>query len=104
MPDWKAIMDEAERLANSLIALNVDLSEAGRLSDYFIYKSYNSQAVSEYLKAMSENPPPRSRRSQMHFKNLRQIWDGWKSSLSDPKDKAIAWGWGVKKARAKRLK
>ncbi len=101
MTDWDAILAEAEQLAGWLLGYNVDLAEASKLLDYFVYKGYDSAAVGRYLTKMSENPPPRSRRSQMHFQNLKQIWDGWRTNLNG-QDKARAWGWAVRNARARR--
>jgi len=101
MPDWDAIMSEAERLANWFLHRNVDLAEAQKLLEYFARKDFDSDAVSKYLDAMSQNPPPRSKRSQKHFRNLKQIWDEWQTSL-EGQDKARAWGWGVREARVRR--
>lgn len=101
MPNWDAILNEAERLAESLLKQNVDLSEAEKLLHYFVYKGCDSTAISKYLSEMSENPPPRSRRSQMYFSGLKRIWEGWKTDLG-PEDKARAWGWAVRQVRAKR--
>jgi hypothetical protein len=101
MTDWDAILTEADQLAGRLIRQNVDLAEAARLLDYFVYKDCDSAAVSKYLAQMSQSPPPRSRRSQMHFRNLRQIWDGWRTQLKG-EDKARTWGWAVREARVRK--
>lgn len=101
MPNWDAIMDEAERLADQLLKQGVDLAEAEKLLHYFAYKDFSSRAVSEYLTEMSQNPPPRSKRSQIHFRNLKQIWDSWRTNL-EPADKARAWGWAVREVKARR--
>jgi len=101
MVDWETIMKEAQWLATQFLRLNVDLAEAEKLLDYFAYKDFDSGAVSKYLDLMSQNPPPRSKRSQKHFSNLKQIWDDWRTKLGG-RDKARAWGWGVREARAKR--
>lgn len=102
MTDWDAILTEAERLANWLLQQNVDLAEAAKLLDYFVYKDCDSAAVGRYLAAMSQNPPPRSRRSQVHFRNLKQIWDNWKTNLQG-EDKVRAWGWAVREARVRKV-
>jgi dsDNA-binding SOS-regulon protein len=96
MPDWDAIMDEAERLAELLQQKQIDLSEAEKLLGYFVYKNYDPAAVSRYLDIMSKNPPPRSKRSQ----SLKEIWSGWRTDLAGA-DKARAWGWAVRIARTK---
>jgi len=98
MPDWDAIMDEAERLAGLLQQKQIDLSEAEKLLGYFVYKNYDPAAVSRYLDIMSENPPPRSKRSQLYFRSLKEIWSGWRTDLAGA-DKARAWGWAVRIAR-----
>jgi len=101
MTDWEAIMREAERLAAQFRRLGVDLAEAEKVGDYYVYKGCDDQAMLRYLEMMAEDPPPRSRRSQRHFKNLGDIWRSWQPSLSKL-DKARAWGWGVRIAKARR--
>lgn len=101
MTDWESIMAEAERLAAQFRRLGVDLAEAKKVGDYYVYKGCDDQAMLRYLEMMAKNPPPRSRRSQRHFKNLWDIWRSWQPSLSGP-DKARAWGWGVRMAKTKR--
>ncbi len=101
MTDWNTVIQEAERLAEQLVRFDVDLAEAAKLGDYFIAKAYDREAVRRYLQALSQNPPPRSRRSQGHFRNLKQIWEGWRSNLPSP-DQARAWGWAVRQARVKK--
>jgi len=101
MSNWDAILDEAERLSNQLLQQNVDLAEAQKLLDYFVYKGYDSAAVSKYLAQMSQNPPPRSKRSQEHFQNLKRIWNNWLTNL-EGENKAQAWGWAVRKAKIRK--
>ena len=101
MTDWEAIMREAERLAKQFRRLDVDLSEAEKVGDYYAYKGYKDATMLHYLEMMAKNPPPRSRRSQRHFKNLWDIWRSWQPSLSGL-DKARAWRWGVRLARVLR--
>ncbi|HIC92889.1 MAG TPA: hypothetical protein EYP09_01370 [Anaerolineae bacterium] len=101
MTDWEAILREAERLATQFRRLEVDLAEAEKIGDYYVYKEYNEGAMLHYLEMMARNPPPRSRRSQRHFKSLWDIWQSWQPSLPGP-DKAKAWGWGVRIAKALR--
>lgn len=85
MASRKAIAEAGKQVLGE----NVDLAEAEKLLDYFVHRDFDSAAVNKYLSLMSESPPPRSRRSQLHFKNLKQIWDGWKPSL-EREDKARA--------------
>jgi len=101
MADWETIMAEAERLATQFRRLGVDLAEAEKVGDYYVYKGHDEEAMLHYLEMMAKNPPPRSRRSQRHFKNLWDIWRSWQPSLSRL-DKARAWGWGVRIAKARR--
>ena len=76
----------------------VDLAETKKVGDYYISNGCDDRAMAHYLELMATQPPPRSRRSQHHYKNLRDIWRTWRSNLSG-KDKARAWGWGVRAAR-----
>lgn len=99
MTDWDAILNEAEQLAGWLLRQNVDLAEAEKLLHYFSHKGFDSVAISKYLAQMSQNPPPRSRRSLLHFRSLNEIWDNWQTTL-EKQDKARAWGWAVRNARA----
>lgn len=101
MTDWEKIIAEAEQVADRLLRQNVDLAEAEKLLEYFVKHECRSEAVSKYLVAMSQNPPPRSRRSQSHYRSLREIWEQWRTSLKY-EDKARAWGWAVRNAKVKR--
>jgi len=101
MLDWEGIKDEAEQLAAQFRRLEVDLAEAEKAGDYYVIKGCDDTAMARYLKLMATNPPPRSRRSQRHFRSLRNIWRSWRTGLSG-KDKARAWGWGVREAKAQR--
>lgn len=97
--DWEKIMSDAEVIKNKLLLLNVDLSEAQKLGSYFNYNKYDERSLNRYLRTMAENPPPRSKITQRHYRGLQQIWREWKTELQG-KEKAIAWGWGVKMAHA----
>lgn len=99
MPDWDRILDESQWLAREFRRRRVDLSEAKKAGDYYASKSYDDKAMGRYLKHMADRPPPRSRRSQPHFENLNQIWQAWHTTLKG-RDKARAWGWGIREARA----
>lgn len=101
MTDWKKVMDDAEQIAARLLSQKVDLAEAEKLLEYFAKHEYRSEDVGKYLALMSQNPPPRSRRSQGHYRSLREIWEQWRTSLKF-EDKARAWGWAVRIARTKR--
>lgn len=100
MTDWDVLMGEAEGLARQFKQADLDLAEAVRMADYFISKNYDQGAVRRYLQVLSENPPPRSKRSQKHFRNMKKIWEGWGSSLP-VKDQARAWLWAVRRARSR---
>jgi len=101
MNSWDMIMDEAERLAGSLLSFDVDLSEAQKVGDYFVAKGCDREVVLKYLREMSKNPPPRSRRTQPYYQKLLQIWQGWRSQLP-AQDQARAWGWGARVAKTRR--
>jgi hypothetical protein len=101
MTDWNQVMADAEQIAARLLSQKVDLAEAEKLLEYFVKHEYRSEDVSKYLAVMSQNPPPRSRRSQTHYRNLREIWEQWRTLLKH-EDKARAWGWAVRTAKAKR--
>lgn len=98
MSDTDAMLDDAEWLARQLRQRNVDLSEAQKAGGYYASKEYDDKAMARYLQVMATNPPPRSQRSQSHFRNLWDIWRTWQTGLTG-KDKAQAWGWGVRLAR-----
>ena len=101
MSDWERIMSEAEQLAAALRRQGVDLAEAEKAGDYFIGHQYDESSMMEYLALLATNPPQRSQRSQRHYQWIRDIWEGWRTQLRD-KDKARAWGWGVRLAKAER--
>ncbi|MCS7066599.1 MAG: hypothetical protein NZL85_10075 [Fimbriimonadales bacterium] len=101
MPDWNTIGEQAERVVRELTRLQVDLNEAEKLVDYYLFKGCDDEAMSRYLDTLAQDPPPRSRRSQHHFRNLRDIWNRWNTPLTGV-DKARAWGWAVRLAKAER--
>lgn len=101
MTNWDQILQEADRIANQLLQRKVDLAEAEKLLAYFVHRDCDTEDVTDYLNEMSRNPPPRSRRSRDHFQNLKAIWDTWQTKL-EYEDKARAWGWAVRKAKAMR--
>ena len=100
MSDWERIMKEAEWLAERFLRLEVDLAEAEKVGDYYVSRKHDDGAMERFLQLMAGNPPPRSRRSQRHFQNLWDIWRQWRSSLRG-EEKARAWGWGVRMAKAR---
>lgn len=101
MTDWDTICKEGERLAQELLSMDVDLSEAQKLGDYFRFKLWNEEAVKRYMNDMATNPPIRSRRSKTHHENICNIWDGWSTQLKG-EDKARAWGIAIRTAKAKK--
>jgi hypothetical protein len=98
MSDWIEIMKEADKIASQLLQRKVDLAEAEKVLTYYVYRDCISDDVGQYLHEMAQNPPPRSRRSQAHFRNLEAIWINWHTRL-EREDKARAWGWAVRNAR-----
>jgi hypothetical protein len=101
MSDWNVILDEAEWLARQFRQRGVDLSEAEKAGDYYTHKGCNEKTMTEYLELMATRPPLRSRRSLRHFQNLHEVWQSWRTNLQG-KDKARAWGWGVRRAKSPR--
>lgn len=99
MEKWDQIHKEAAALADSLVRLDVDLSEAHKLVEYYKSKNYDDRATALYLSQMSTNPPPRSRRSRQHFQNMSSVWSGWRTQLKGH-DKAAVWGWAVRLAKS----
>jgi hypothetical protein len=99
MSDTNAMLNDAEWLARQFRQRDVDLSEAQKAGAYYISKKCNDAAMARYLELMATNPPPRSQRSRSHFRNLWDIWRTWQTGLTG-KDKAQAWGWGVRLARS----
>ncbi len=100
MPNWDAIMEEAKRLERLLRRADIDLNEAEKALGYYLFKGCDDQAIERYLKAMANNPPPRSRRTQGYYRELYRIWQEWgrQCKLSGI-DKARAWGWGIRIAK-----
>lgn len=101
MKDWNRIALESEGLARQLRQNNVDLAEAEKAGDYFIDHDYSEKQMQRYLTLLAEDPPVRSKRSKQHYNNIRKIWLGWRTALIGA-DKACAWGWGVRLAKAER--
>lgn len=102
MPNWDNIGTDAKWVARELERLEVDLAEAEKLVDYYLFKGCSEEAMLRYLDTLAQNPPPRSRRSQRHYRNLRDIWQRWNTTLTGV-DKARAWGWAVRSAKASRV-
>ncbi len=96
--DWTEIMREAEKVANQLIRRGVDLNEAQKLLDIYVQSGYDEGMIGRYLETMAKNPPQRSRKSQGYFRGLREIWRIWSPEFTG-KEKAMAWGWGVRMAK-----
>lgn len=96
---WDKIIEEAEKLEPKFLRQEVDLSEAEKAGDFFINHAYNENDMARYLETLATKPPERSKKSKRHYRNIRNIWQGWRTSLKD-KDKARAWGWGVRLAKS----
>lgn len=101
MSEWDTIMQEAERVSNELRRLAVDLAEAEKVGDYFIGHHYSEEQMQRYLELLATKPPVRSKRSQGHYRNLRDIWQRWCTPLQGV-DKARAWGWGARLAKVEK--
>ncbi len=99
MNTWDQIIQEAEQLERKFLRQEVDLSEAEKAGDFFIKHGCNENEMARYLKTLATKPPERSKKSQGHYRNIRNIWQGWRTSLQD-KDKARAWGWGIRLAKS----
>lgn len=100
MVDWDTINQEAERLAKLLQRAGTDLGEAEKLKDYYLFKDCDEEAVKRYLDTMADNPPPRSKRTQGYYQQLRSAWNQWNTPLKGI-DKARAWGFAVKIAKSR---
>ena len=98
MSDWDLIMIEAEKIARQLRQQATDLNEAQKIGDYYMKNDYDEDKMSRYLTVLAKNPPIRSKRSQRHYRNIRDIWERWRSHLSG-QDKARAWGWAIRLAK-----
>lgn len=96
--DWDRLMTEAEEMARRLRQAGVDLSEAKKALDYYLYKGCDEQAMRRYLEIMATKPPLRSKKTQAHYRGIRDLWLGWRTSLRGA-DKARAWGWAIRLAR-----
>jgi hypothetical protein len=96
--NWDVIMAEAEQLARDLRKRTIDLAEAEKAGDYFVDHEYDDTKMEHYLRLLASNPPIRSQQSQQHYRGIRDIWLGWRTDLTG-RDKARAWGWGVRLAK-----
>ena len=92
-------MSDAEMIKNKLLLLNVNLSEAEKLGNYFSYKKYDERAINRYLRIMAESPP--AAKTQRHYKDFSRSGE-WRTNLKG-EEKATAWGWGVKLAHAEKM-
>ena len=111
---WDKIMEAAEHLSNKIREMTKEykdekqiksfLGEAEKSLQYYVFKKYDDTAMERYLKEMAENPPPRSKRTQGHYRELYRIWQQWSPQCVrdglDGMDKARAWNWGIRMARS----
>lgn len=102
MRDWEAIMLEAKRLARLLSrAAHFDPNEAEKALGYYVYKRFDDSLMGKYLKEMSTNPPPRSNQTIDYYKDLEFVWRQWNAQCTlSGQDKASAFMWGIRIARA----
>lgn len=101
MSNWDRISIEAETVAQALQRAEVDLAEAEKAGDYFVDHKCDEGQMIRYLNLLAQNPPIRSKRSLRHYRNIRDIWTKWRTSLGG-QDKARAWGWAVRLAKAEK--
>ncbi|RDV83580.1 hypothetical protein [Ammonifex thiophilus] len=97
--DWEIITREAEGMARRFKQNGVDLNEAKKVLDYYVYKRFDEEALVRYLQIMAFNPPPRSKRTQRYYQKLYDLWLNWNTGLKG-RDKARAWGWAIRLAKA----
>jgi hypothetical protein len=97
--NWDRLMAEAEEMARRLAQTGVDLSEAEKALTYYVYKGFDEQAMRRYLELMATRPPLRSRKTQAHYRKMRDLWLSWRTGLRG-EDKGRVWGWAVRLARA----
>lgn len=99
--DWDRLMAEAEEMARRLKQAGVDLNEAKKALTYYLYRGCDERAMLRYLDTMATKPPLRSKKSQVHYRGIRDLWVGWRTGLRGA-DKARAWGWAIRLARVGR--
>ncbi|ACX52123.1 hypothetical protein Adeg_0988 [Ammonifex degensii KC4] len=97
--DWEIILREAEGMARCFKQNGVDLNEAKKVLDYYVYKRFDEEAMACYLQTMASNPPLRSKKTQGYYQKLRDLWLNWNTGLKG-RDKARAWGWAIRLAKA----
>jgi hypothetical protein len=96
---WDEIIEEAEKLESRFLRQDGGLSEAEKAGDFFISNQYNEDKMARYLKILATNPPKRSKKSEGYYRNMRNIWQSWQTDLKE-KNKARAWGWGIRLAKS----
>lgn len=99
MSEWDAIMAEAERLERELRRQDVDLNEAEKATTHFVLGGYDEEEMAHYLRTLASSAPARSQQSGAVYRGLLAAWQGWHTELAG-QDKARAWGWAVRLARA----
>ena len=96
---WDKIIEEAEKLEYRFLRQDVDLSEAEKAGDFFMSNQCNEEQMGRYLNILATNPPERSKKSKGYYRNMRNIWQSWQTDL-EGKNKARAWGWGIRLAKS----
>ncbi|BCW94588.1 MAG: hypothetical protein WHS44_11465 [Fimbriimonadales bacterium] len=98
--NWDAIIEAAKKLENLLRRAEIDLNEAEKAIGYYLFKDCDEEAMKKYLETMANNPPPRSKRTQRYYRELYRVWQQWSPQCGlTGRDKARAWGWGVRMAK-----
>jgi len=100
--DWDKVLDAAELLSRQFVRDQVDLAEAEKAGDYYVRRKCDPAAMVKYLHEMATNPPPRSRRTQRQYAALERAFSAWRPEGLGPDDRARAWGWAVRLAKASR--
>jgi len=95
----RAVITEAQRVANRLSNSDVDPNEVAKAVQFFTYYGFDTELFQRYLSTMADNPPPRSRRTKRYYETIKQVWRSSGVNLR-PEEKAYAWSWAVRLMRA----
>lgn len=96
----EAVLDAAERLPG-LFSKDLDLNEAKKLGQQFLFLNCDEAVFRRYLEAAARLPN-RSQKTQGYHAELREVWtQTWRPNLSG-REKAAAWLWGVGLAQGRR--
>ncbi len=96
---WEVIVQEGTKLADHIGGGKVDLNEAQKVLQFYADVEYDDARLQEFLDIMLSDPPQRSRRTEMYYRNLKDGLQRWGTSLGG-RAKALAWGWAIRIARS----